>query len=105
MEHRAVRRGAATEMVAPDHALESLAASGADDVHAIAVAEHRRHQDLIARVDGVAVCRDSDLAPDSGGRHASFLVVTRERLAGLRGTLLDETELHRFVAVALRVLR
>ena len=39
MEHRAVRRRAAGEVVALHDALEALAAAGADDVDALAVGE------------------------------------------------------------------
>ncbi len=50
VEHRAVRRRAAGEVVALDDALESLAAAGADDVHAVAVGEDR-DEHLVARLE------------------------------------------------------
>src|SRR5712671_417459 len=48
MEHRAVRRRAAGEMMALDDALKAFAAAVADDIHALAVGEDR-DEHLIAR--------------------------------------------------------
>ena len=42
VEHRAVGRRAAGEVMAPDDALKPLAAARADHVHALAVGEDRR---------------------------------------------------------------
>src|SRR5207245_9699245 len=54
---------------------------------------------------GAAARGDLYSATQARRRHVRLLVVARHRLAEFRATLLDEPELHRFVAVALRVLR
>src|SRR5262245_21695800 len=105
MEHRPVRRRAAAEVVALDDALKALAAADADHVDAIAVREHAVDEHLIARLERLAAGLQLDLAPHAGRRHAGLLVVAVERLAHARGTLLDETELDRLVALGRRRLR
>src|SRR5204863_2111666 len=108
VEHRAVGRRAAGEVVALHDALEPLAAADADDVDAIAVLEHAGDQDLVAGLERRVVAGalgELDFAADAGRRHvAGLLVVAAERLVDLGGLLFDEAELHGLVAVGLRGL-
>src|ERR1051326_5472100 len=50
MEHRAVRRSAAAEVMPLDDALEAMAAADSDHVDALAVLEHAADQDLVGGV-------------------------------------------------------
>src|SRR5438874_4716041 len=107
MEHRSVRGGPSTKVVALHDALKALAAADADDVDPLAVLEDTANEDLIARLERIAAAR-SELyfAPQAGRWNvARLLVVAADRLVHLRGPLFDEPELHGFIAVALRVFR
>src|SRR5262245_44536838 len=105
MEHRTVRRGTATKVVTLHHALEALAAADADHVDALAVGEDTVDEHLIAGFRRFSALRNLDLATHASRRHASLLVMAGKRLAHARRTALDETELHRLVAVVVRRLR
>src|SRR5918993_2877654 len=98
VEHRAVAHAAAAEVMPLDDALEALAAAGADHVDALAVSEHR-HVDGVARLRRLTAGLDLQLAAHARRGHASLLEVPCGRLVLFRRLRLDETELHRFVAV------
>ena len=104
VKHRPVGRCAAGEVMPLDHAWKPLAAAGADDVGALAVGEDRR-QHLIADLGLVGARRQRHF---SLGLRVDALMafadVSGGRLVRLRRGLLDEAELHRFVAVRLRAL-
>jgi hypothetical protein len=108
MEHRAVRRGAAAEVVPLHDALKALAAADPNHVDAVTVGEHAPDQHVIAGLQRGGVCRalgELHFAAQPRRRHVPrLLVVATERLVDLRRLLLDQPELHRFVAVGLRAL-
>src|SRR6185295_4644832 len=75
VEHRAVRRRAAAEVVALHDTLEALAAADADDVDALAVLEHAADEHLIAGLEGIAPGDGLDLAAHPRRRHVAGLLV------------------------------
>src|SRR5207247_546344 len=79
MEHRAVRRGAAGEVMALHDALETFAAARADDVHALAVREDRDEY-LIAGLRGLTTGGHFHLAAKARRRHVGLFEVSRGRL-------------------------
>ena len=102
-----MRRGAAGEVVPLDHALEPLAAAGADDIHTLAVGEDRC-QDLITdfRSDIISRAgRNLDFAAHAGRRDVRLLEVADSRPVDLGRGLFHQAELHRRVAIGLRRLR
>jgi hypothetical protein len=100
VEHRAVRRRAAGEVVALDDALEALALAGADHVDGLARREDRAG-DLGAGGRRGGALGDLDLAADAGRRHVGLGVVAGHRLVGARRLAFDEADLDGFVAVAI----
>src|SRR5205809_4915841 len=104
MKHRAVGRRAAGKVMPLDDALKTLAAAGADDVHALAVVEDRAEH-LIPCLRLIAAGHELHLAAHARRRHVRLLEMPRGRLVRLQRRLLDQAELHRLIAVVLRGLR
>src|SRR5579864_173235 len=91
-------------MMPPHDALKPLAAPGADDVDTLAVREDRSEH-VLTDLRRLGAVNHPDLAPHTRRGHVRLLEMPGRRLIGLGRRLLDEAELHRFVAVALRGLR
>src|SRR6185369_17327073 len=98
VEHRAVRRAAAGEVMPLDDALEAFAATGPDDVDAIAGGEHR-HVHLVARLERIATRLQRDLAANARRGYAGLLEVPLRRLVFLGRLRIDEPKLHGLIAV------
>ena len=77
VEHRAVGRRAAAEVMALHDALEALAAADADHVDAVAVGEDAGHEHLVAGLQRLGALGQLHFAADARRRHAGLLVVPR----------------------------
>src|SRR6185503_19433744 len=83
VEHRSVRGAAAGEVMTLDHALEALAAAGADDVHALPVGEDA-DVDLVAQLRRLAARFHAHFTPHARGSGTGLLEVAGRGLVFLR---------------------
>src|SRR5262245_4405201 len=101
MEHRAVRRGTASEMMPPDDTLKSLATADANYIDAVTICEHR-HEHLIARLRIAIGARQPHFPAHACGWNVGLLIMTTDGLVHFCRLLVDKPELDRFVSVGRR---